>query len=267
MNLLLTIVLCIVVISYIALISIKANPYNSDDEKESVLRRKYSDENNFARKKSNRGPKRNSHSSVSVRKLSLNNKVCNINIKSYLDTSKIYSSIHETVWHGFYHKQFWANNYKDYKLRVIQEINLLRLMHNACPLVKSLELDKLAQMYAVEMVNRNPSIKSVYKNYGIIRKALPLEGLTLAVSHWYNERDFYSFIFNRPGYMAKDFAQIVWKSSISIGVALLKKNNLFYTVAFFYPKGNIKGQYKRNVFKKELSWRKIVKSYKTSSYS
>uniref|UniRef100_A0A0K0EZN7 CAP domain-containing protein (inferred by orthology to a zebrafish protein) n=1 Tax=Strongyloides venezuelensis TaxID=75913 RepID=A0A0K0EZN7_STRVS len=266
MNFLLDIVLCAILIIYIAVIPLNANSYDSDDEKELLLVRKDSDKRNFT-KKSNRRTERNSHSIISVRKPSLNNKIYSINLKLYLGTKKIYGSIHDTVWHGFYHTKFWANNYKDYRLRVIQEINLLRLMHNACYLVESSELNKLAQIYVVKMVNRNPSIKSTYKSYGIIKKVLTLEELTLTVSHWYYERDFYSFAFNSARFMAKHFAQMVWNSSTSIGAAVLRNNKLFYIVVFFYPKGNIEGQYGRNVFRKKISWRKVVQIYRTSPYS
>uniref|UniRef100_A0A0N5BB18 SCP domain-containing protein n=1 Tax=Strongyloides papillosus TaxID=174720 RepID=A0A0N5BB18_STREA len=268
MNHLLVIVLNIIVIIHIAFFSIKANPYNSDGENELLIGRGESYNKNSIGKKSRRkfsllsykGSRRNNHKAVSLRRPSLNNGDCVMNIKAYLGRRKIYPSIQYTVWHDFDHKKFMISNYPDYMSRIVTNINLIRILYGACPLKENTQLDLLAQIYA-KLIADKCLIGSNFKQYGVIKAVLPITNLTEIVSSLYKEHIFYSFRLSYGGSLTDKFTQLVWKSSILIGVGILRKRNRVYLALLFYPKGNIRGQYKTNVLEKKISWKKMAQIY------
>uniref|UniRef100_A0A0K0F285 CAP domain-containing protein (inferred by orthology to a zebrafish protein) n=1 Tax=Strongyloides venezuelensis TaxID=75913 RepID=A0A0K0F285_STRVS len=265
MNSLLTILLYIIVLLHVTFVSIKTNPSNSDDEEVPLIGRKQSDQKNSVRKKSTdkdsllfyKGKRRNSHNKVSARKPSLNNRNCISNIRLYLRGKIILNSIYNTVWYNFDYKHYWKNNYVEYKSKVVEQINLIRLVHGVCPLQESTRLDRLAQEEANEIAAKGYSLSKRLRKYGVIKAAFYISELTGLVSRWYNEKIFYNYHVNY-GLMASKFTQIVWKDSVHIGVGVSKKRNVLHLVVVFYPKGNIFGQYKRNVLKKKISWKKMI---------
>ena len=68
---------------------------------------------------------------------------------------------------------------------------------------------------------------------------------------WYNEMNTYNF--SNPGYNIKThhFTQLVWDSSNEIGVGFAVYHgilfNYYYCVSHYFPKGNIQGEYEKNV--------------------
>uniref|UniRef100_A0A0N5BB19 SCP domain-containing protein n=1 Tax=Strongyloides papillosus TaxID=174720 RepID=A0A0N5BB19_STREA len=260
MNFLLIIVLHIIVIFNITSVPIKANPHDSDDEKEPLI-----DRENSVRKYSNRRSSqlsyrrlgRISHRKPSVRRPSLNYESCKLNIKSYLGGKKIYISLQTTVWHDFNYKYYWKNNYEEYKSRVIQNINLLRMIYSVCPLKESTKLDISAQTYA-KLIAEKPLTLNPFKQYGVITTVLYNSELVQIVSRIYNEHIFYNYYFNSGGGLTNRFTQLVWKSSAYIGIGVSNREHLVYIVLLFYPKGNIRGRYERNVLKKKISWKKAI---------
>uniref|UniRef100_A0A0N5CDN8 SCP domain-containing protein n=2 Tax=Strongyloides papillosus TaxID=174720 RepID=A0A0N5CDN8_STREA len=205
--------------------------------------------------------KHSSHRKVTVRRPSYNYGNCIMNIKLYLGERKIYKSIYYTIWRDFDYKHYWINSYADYKLRIIHHINLIRLIHGVCPLQEDEYLDALAQTYANELTKRGIFFRdsnNYSKKYGIIEGASLFSQLTAIVSRMYDEKNHYNFYLNFGTPMTSHFTQLVWKSTRSIGIGVLKKNDIFTIVLFFYPKGNIRGEYKKNVFKKQISWKKTM---------
>uniref|UniRef100_A0A0N5BB21 SCP domain-containing protein n=1 Tax=Strongyloides papillosus TaxID=174720 RepID=A0A0N5BB21_STREA len=142
--------------------------------------------------------------------------------------------------------------------QIIQHINLIRLKHGACPLQENEHLNELAQTFANNMAKYLYFNSKPFKGYGILHNALTHSDLTKVVSNWYSGRRFYSYNLNYKIPMAKDFTQMVWKSSSFIGVGVGRRAKYFYVVAFIYPKGNIKDHFNRNVFEKEISWKKLA---------
>uniref|UniRef100_A0A0K0F286 CAP domain-containing protein (inferred by orthology to a zebrafish protein) n=1 Tax=Strongyloides venezuelensis TaxID=75913 RepID=A0A0K0F286_STRVS len=266
MNLLLTIVLYVIVLIHITFVFIKANLFNSDDENKLLIGRKDSYNRNSVGKKNGRkfshlfykGSRRNSHhKAVSLKNPSHNYKNCVMNIKTYLGKRKIYNSMNYTVWHDFDQKKFMISNYPDYISRIITHINLIRILYSACPLKESTQLDLSAQIYA-KLIADKCLIGSNFKQYGVIKVALPITHLTEIVSHLYKEHIFYSFRLSYGGILTDRFTQLVWRSSTSIGIGIIRKRNLVYIALLFYPKGNIRGQYEINVLKKKISWKKMI---------
>ena len=66
------------------------------------------------------------------------------------------------------------------------------------------------------------------------------------VDIWYNEG---SYNYNYKKEEANIFTQMIWKNSKSLGIGhTLAKDNKIYVVVNFYPEGNVKGQFSKNVF-------------------
>ena len=71
------------------------------------------------------------------------------------------------------------------------------------------------------------------------------------VTHiWYNEIDIYNF--DTPGFNTKtrNFTQIVWRETTSIGVAkVCNPDGVIVAVARYYPTANVLGKFEENVLK------------------
>uniref|UniRef100_A0A0N5BB17 SCP domain-containing protein n=1 Tax=Strongyloides papillosus TaxID=174720 RepID=A0A0N5BB17_STREA len=266
MNLFLTSVLYIVVIIHIAFVSVKANPSDSENENELLVSRKDSDSRSSGQRNSrrrssqssNKELKLNSNRKVFRRRPSLSNHHCSLSIKLYLKGTKIRSSIHDTVWHDFSYQNYWVNSYLIYKLKIIQHINLLRLVYGVCPLKESESLNELAQDYSQYKATRRFFNKNLIKDCGIIKLLLSYSELPGIVSTLYSERSHYSFLLNSGKGIADGFTQLVWKSTTSIGIGIARSYDYFYITLLFYPKGNIWGQYGKNVLKKQISWKRTM---------
>lgn len=132
------------------------------------------------------------------------------------------------------------------------------MKHGICPLQESEHLNGVSQIFATKMATHFYFNDKPFKKYGIIHTVLTRSDLTKVVSNWYTERHFYSYKLNYKIPIAKDFTQMIWKSSHFIGVGIEKRHKFYYIVVFFYPKGNIKDHFKTNVFEKEISWKRLA---------
>uniref|UniRef100_A0A0N5C4H0 SCP domain-containing protein n=1 Tax=Strongyloides papillosus TaxID=174720 RepID=A0A0N5C4H0_STREA len=266
MNFLPIIALYIIVIFHIAYVPIKANPSNSDDDEEPLLGGKDLDRTNSVRKKSKtRSSKLHSrrwshisHSDNSVRRPSLDYQRCALNIKSYLGNLKIHSSLYSTVWSGFKYIDVVHNVYRDYIRRIILHINLLRMLHGACPLQESITLDELAQISA-KTFSKNNLAKIRYEGYGVSKDYVHCFRLADVVERLYSTRIFYSYNRKYGKKLAKQFTQLIWRSTTQIGIGISKWRDHFHVVIIYYPKGNIEGHYGNNVFEKKISWKEMAK--------
>lgn len=71
-----------------------------------------------------------------------------------------------------------------------------------------------------------------------------------SISQWYNGKQFYNF--SSPVYNQKSgyFTQLVWKSTNKIGCGLaMNDENKAISVVYYYPRGNVIGQFNENVLK------------------
>jgi len=51
--------------------------------------------------------------------------------------------------------------------------------------------------------------------------------------------------------IAAEFTQIVWRKTIKFGIAMKKEEGYYRIVALYSPKGNVYGQYAKNVKKRQ----------------
>lgn len=70
------------------------------------------------------------------------------------------------------------------------------------------------------------------------------------VSTWYNEISNYNFDTGSPidpNEQWLNFTQVVWRSSTELGVGVASESGYHYVVARYKPRGNLVGQFARNV--------------------
>ena len=64
---------------------------------------------------------------------------------------------------------------------------------------------------------------------------------------WYTEIDNYDFTHGVFSHETGHFTQLVWKGSQEVGFATAKSPSMYYTVAMYFPAGNVAGQFTQNV--------------------
>uniref|UniRef100_A0A0N5B1Z5 SCP domain-containing protein n=1 Tax=Strongyloides papillosus TaxID=174720 RepID=A0A0N5B1Z5_STREA len=154
------------------------------------------------------------------------------------------------VWKGCTFNCYSANYYDVYKKRALLEINMYRLKHKANILQMTPQMTELAQDLADQyLVKRKMNVKK-YENFGILYKEVRLTAATTVVRDWYDTRDKYSFFLNKPSSeVANNFTQLTWRATKYFGISVQPDDDNLIIVCVFYPKGNIKGEYGRNVHK------------------
>uniref|UniRef100_A0A0N5BQW2 SCP domain-containing protein n=1 Tax=Strongyloides papillosus TaxID=174720 RepID=A0A0N5BQW2_STREA len=136
-------------------------------------------------------------------------------------------------------------------LQILNEINDLRLKHQAQNLTVDPVLAKKAQYHAEKYAAQ--SIVPFYEDNSI--KTLIY---TTRIGDAFNPMSLWTggsiFVdFEKPDQFEIDipFTQLIWVSTTSIGCGISedKSRSEILTVCLFYPKGNIPGQYSKNIFK------------------
>uniref|UniRef100_A0A0K0FD05 CAP domain-containing protein (inferred by orthology to a zebrafish protein) n=1 Tax=Strongyloides venezuelensis TaxID=75913 RepID=A0A0K0FD05_STRVS len=169
-------------------------------------------------------------------------KYTNIKAKSYM--------IWADVWKSCKFKCYSANFYDVYKERALLEINRYRINHKVSFLGTSPQLSVLAQELAEEFLITKKVDVSQYSAYGILYHKATIFSATMIIKNWYDTIAKYNFYFNKPSSIAANsFAQIVWADTTKLGIGIQHDNDDIYVVCVFYPKGNKKGEYKKNVHK------------------
>uniref|UniRef100_A0A0K0G1Z4 CAP domain-containing protein (inferred by orthology to a zebrafish protein) n=1 Tax=Strongyloides venezuelensis TaxID=75913 RepID=A0A0K0G1Z4_STRVS len=175
-------------------------------------------------------------------------------IKKYLSRSSFSNRVYKSVWSECNFLCFYENRFSNYKSRALTQINILRVHHNVHILKENYHLDALAQKFADKMASKNTLLKIESPLYGIVVGIVYYPAASVLVTKWYDERFGYSYFLSKPRHGTQSFTQMVWKSTKYIGIGAAKRGDLLFVTCFFYPKGNIKGQYRKNVLKKKSRW-------------
>ncbi|XP_069039377.1 GLI pathogenesis-related 2 isoform X2 [Lepisosteus oculatus] len=131
--------------------------------------------------------------------------------------------------------------------------NDYRKKHGAPPLTLSRELSKTAQAWADHLLSIKTLQHSKTKNGENVYYAWSSAPKKLAgkepVDSWYSEIKDYNF--SRPGFQSNTghFTQVVWKSSLEVGVGQATDGNTVFVVGQYSPAGNISnpGYFEKNV--------------------
>uniref|UniRef100_A0A0N5B1X4 SCP domain-containing protein n=1 Tax=Strongyloides papillosus TaxID=174720 RepID=A0A0N5B1X4_STREA len=183
-----------------------------------------------------------------------NNQIGNeISEKSFGKNKKKKPESHEIwlkVWKDCTFKCFSARYYDAYKQKILLETNLYRLKHKANILQTNSQIADLAQDLAEQyLVKQKLNVKK-YDNYGILYTRVKISLATTVLKDWYDTKIKYNFFLNKPSSeAANSFTQIVWRETRQLGVGVQRDDDYLVIVFVFYPKGNIKGEYGKNVHK------------------
>ena len=136
---------------------------------------------------------------------------------------------------------------------ILNSHNEKRSKHNSPPLLLNPSLSTLAQNKAEEMAEGKKIKKDNNQQFGInlffSKKNCNGEEVT---SFWYKGRKKYDFTklnnnINNDEEI-NNFTQLIWKNTKDVGFGFSNDNKgNFYVVAYYFPKGNIKEEYKNNV--------------------
>ena len=138
-------------------------------------------------------------------------------------------------------------------MEILEEINIYRLKHGVDELIYDEKISKISQKYA-EKCAREKELELSENKYNnedlgeIIfcykNELTPKD----VVDIWYNHGS-HNYNYNKEPEISNDFTQLIWKNSKLFGLGhAITKENKNYIVANFFPQGNIKGQFLKNVF-------------------
>uniref|UniRef100_A0A0K0FCZ6 CAP domain-containing protein (inferred by orthology to a zebrafish protein) n=1 Tax=Strongyloides venezuelensis TaxID=75913 RepID=A0A0K0FCZ6_STRVS len=154
------------------------------------------------------------------------------------------------VWKGCNVNCYSKDHNDVYKGLASLEINMYRFLHRVKHLKLSSYLGVIAQELAEEYAIRQKVDLNLYPSYGILYDKSSIASASTIVKSWYERSRKYNFMFGIPtSKSALSFTQIVWKSTTELGIGVKVDNGNLFLVCVFYPKGNQKGKFKRNVYK------------------
>ena len=145
---------------------------------------------------------------------------------------------------------------EQFRKDVLARHNFYRAQHNAKDLVRSAKLENIAQATAEYMLETNKFQfpKETYNDENIGSSLFyyyssPFDGNSIT-DKWYDENEKYNF--KNPGFIedAGGFTQLVWRSSKKIGCGYACKGVECYGICSYYPPGNMKNEFEKNVFPK-----------------
>lgn len=163
--------------------------------------------------------------------------------------------------HTFSWSEFWArlvHPFSRFQQQCVAEHNRLRRLHGAQPLRLQRRMCDEAQIWAQRLAVENRMRSQGWVRYGENIFSMRWSAVRTAHGHgmaempggkpvlaWYAEGEGY-----RGEYTAETghFTQIVWQSSVDLGVGVARsRTGDVYVVAMYYPPGNIQGEFGHNV--------------------
>ena len=139
---------------------------------------------------------------------------------------------------------------------ILNRHNKYRKLHQVSNLVRSADLETIAQAYSKQLANSgvlqhsNNKYKGNYMGENLYMTTGSSVTGNDAVDLWYDEVKKYNF--KKQGFSMETghFTQLVWKNSKSLGCGVACKKGCFVTCNY-YPAGNYENQYTQNVFPKK----------------
>ena len=149
-------------------------------------------------------------------------------------------------------------NINDFIQRIKNLHDDLRKKYHSQPLnYENEELNDLAKIYAKELMLNEEKAKyktNIYKG-DILGESVIISDLKDPIKFlnaWQEEGENYDFQNNKFSKNASHFTQIIWKDTKDIGIGFFpdkykKEIEKYCIVIFYYPPGNILGNFKQNV--------------------
>ena len=162
---------------------------------------------------------------------------------------------------------------EQFNLEVLNEINKYRVKHGVEELIMDETINKISQKYVEKMARESElelsGNKFKEKELGEIifsckEDISPKE----LVDMWYNN-GFKNYDYTKEPTVCNNFTQLIWKNSKQFGLGhILTRDNTLYVVANFFPEGNIRGQFLKNVYpiKTDRKYSKSEENDNNTSY-
>ena len=138
----------------------------------------------------------------------------------------------------------------NFVVEAVKTHNILRACHNAPPLLPNCEIMKISQDYAETMPSGHSGTRfhgewmgeNLFWSWG-----MNLNG-AFAVKDWYSEISNYNFnTHSSNGGVIGHFTQVVWKSSLEVGIGYYCQGTQCCVVGNYFPGGNYNNLYSTNV--------------------
>ncbi|XP_018335434.1 uncharacterized protein LOC108744254 isoform X2 [Agrilus planipennis] len=156
----------------------------------------------------------------------------------------------------------------DLQKEFLKAHNELRAKHGVAALKLNATISKLSQLHAEKMLRTGKFEHSDNQKYGenIFYMWSPDPNFNVGaydvVRSWYAEIDNYTFGVEPKQLNTGHFTQVVWNGSKELGVGLARSKGRVYVVANYYPPGNVKGLFAKNVFPpREANNNELAKSF------
>lgn len=140
-----------------------------------------------------------------------------------------------------------------FNFEVLNNINIYRLLHGVGELTIDENINKISQKYAEKLARESELELSGNQFNGeelgeiIFTYPKEISPKELVDLWYYSESKDYNY--KKEPEVSTNFTQLIWKKSKLFGIGhTLTKDNKLYIVANFYPMGNVKGQFLKNVF-------------------
>ena len=132
--------------------------------------------------------------------------------------------------------------------------NEFRHKHGAPDLKINKTLNNMAQEYAEKLFNckgNNSFPLNIYNNSSLGENIIICKTLTAVeiCQKWYDEKNTYDFNLNKFQKESGHFTQLIWKDSKEVGFGYKLDNDICCAVVYYYPAGNVLGEFSKNVQK------------------
>ena len=140
-----------------------------------------------------------------------------------------------------------------YRDKVLRKHNDYRVNHNSPILKMNEELNKMAEKYAIQLLNsqgKEAFPLNIYNNDSTLGENIMISTKKTAeeiCETWYNESKNYDYSLNKYQKGTGHFTQIIWKETKEVGFGFKFRDNNFCVVAYYYPAGNILGEFSENI--------------------
>ena len=156
---------------------------------------------------------------------------------------------------------------EEFNKKILKQINIYRIIHGVNELIYDKKISRIAQKYAEKCARENELELSENKyNNNDLGEILFCGKEDLSpkeiVDLWYNEGS-ENYNYKKEPEISNNFTQLIWKNTVSFGLGHAStKNNKIYIVANFYPEGNVKGEFLKNVYKSRIHFMATCLSFK-----
>ena len=146
-----------------------------------------------------------------------------------------------------------SNKIISYRNEALKKHNDYRVNHNAPILKMNEKLNEMAQNYASQLLDtqgKEAFPLNIYDNDSTLGENIIISKTKTAeemCEDWYNEIKNYDFNLNKFQKGAGHFTQIIWKETKEVGFGFNFDGDNFCGVAYYYPAGNVLGEFTENV--------------------